>query len=171
MRTPVLRVGVDMVSLRELASMVETSGPTFLDSSWTRTEQAYCQGSISRLAARWAAKEATMKALGHGIGEIDPLDIEVHAVEGEPPDLHLHNTAAAHASASGLKELVLSLSHEADFALAFVVAYGPGLGNDLDRSSIVDLLAEGAAAGPAGSNAKFLRSHGIRKDGRTDGGQ
>ena len=160
MRIPGLRVGVDMVSIPELASMVETSGPTFLHSCWTRSEQAYCDGSIARLAVRWAAKEATMKALGHGIGEIDPLDVEVHAVEGEAPDLRLHNTAADHARAAGLDEIVLSLTHEADFALAFVVAFGPGPGTGhLDRSSFVSLLADGVAIGRAGLESKFLRGH------------
>jgi holo-[acyl-carrier protein] synthase len=160
MKIPCLRVGVDMVSIPELASMVETSGPTFLDSCWTRTEQAYCDGSIPRLAARWAAKEATMKALGHGIGEIDPLDVEVHAVEGAAPGLRLHNMAADHARAAGLDELVLSLTHEANFALAFVVAYGAGPGTrDLDRSGIVRLLADGVAAGRAGLDSRFLRGN------------
>lgn len=151
-----LRVGVDMVSIRELASMVETSGPTFLDSCWTRAEQAYCAGSIPRLAARWAAKEATMKALGHGIGEIDPLDIEVHAVEGEAPALRLHDTAAAHAREAGVGQFALSLTHEADFALAFVVAAGSGTTKALGRNSILRAMSDGIAAGRANMRSGFL---------------
>jgi len=117
-----LRAGVDLVNIRELADMLETSGPSFIDSCWTGDEQAYCNGSVARLAARWAAKEATMKALGHGIGEIDPLDIEVVAQEGRPPRLCLRRTAQACAYAAGVYEFALSVSHEGDFAIAFVVA-------------------------------------------------
>lgn len=119
-------LGVDMVSITELTDMLQASGPAFLDSCWTRNEQAYCAGSAARLAARWAAKEATMKALGHGIGEVDPLDIEVTAVEGDPPRLSLTRTAAAFAREAGLTSFALSLTHEEDFALAFVVAIRSG---------------------------------------------
>src|SRR4051812_44292834 len=104
-----LRVGVDMVSIPELSDMVETSGPIFMDFCWTHAEQTYCGGSISRLAARWAAKEATMKALGHGIGEVDPLDIEVYAVEGGAPGLRLRGNAAAFARELGASHYSLSL--------------------------------------------------------------
>ncbi|MCT1548980.1 holo-ACP synthase [Brevibacterium casei] len=126
MNASLLRVGVDMVNIRELANMLETSETTFLDSCWTEAEQTYCAGSVPRLAARWAAKEAAMKALGHGLGEVDPLDIEVQAVEGEAPTLHLRASAAAYAAEAEINSLALSLTHETDFALAFVVALGAG---------------------------------------------
>lgn len=142
MAASTLRVGVDMVNIRELTDMIETSGPTFLDSCWTRAEQAYSAGSVARLAARWAAKEATMKALGHGIGEVDPIDIEVHALEGEPPGLQLRGTAAGYAHEMGLSHIALSLTHEADFAVAFVAAYGPG---PLDRDGILTALVDGTS--------------------------
>lgn len=63
-----------------------------------------------------------MKALGHGIGEVDPLDIEVRAIEGQAPELHLHREAAAMSAARGFDSLALSLSYDADYAVAFVVA-------------------------------------------------
>lgn len=125
-----LGVGVDMVDARELADMIESSGPSFMDFCWTPAEQAYCAGSITRLAARWAAKEATMKALGHGIGEIDPIDIEVVSVEGEPPSLQLHGSAAAHARELRISHLAVSLTHEANFAVAFVLVMGDGVDRD-----------------------------------------
>jgi holo-[acyl-carrier protein] synthase len=119
---PKLRVGVDLVNIPEVARMLQTSGPTFLDSCWTPAEQEYCSGSAPRLAARWAAKEATMKALGQGIGDVDPIDIEVVAEEGQTPHLRLHGTAQQRAREIGVNDLALSMSHESDLAIAFVVA-------------------------------------------------
>lgn len=147
-----LGVGVDMVDIRELADMIETSGTSFMDSCWTPAEQAYCAGSITRLAARWAAKEATMKALGHGIGEVDPLDIEVVSAEGEPPSLQLHGRAAALARDLRMSHLAVSLTHESNFAVAFVV----GMGDDFDTE-------EGAIGlAIAGSAVTSHRSRAIR---------
>lgn len=118
-----LHVGVNLVNVPELARMLQTSGPTFLDSCWTAAEQEYCNGSVPRLAARWAAKEATMKALGQGIGDVDPIDIEVAAKEGQTPHLRLYGTAQRRAQEIGVNDLALSMSHESDLAVAFVVAY------------------------------------------------
>ncbi len=118
-----MRVGVDMVSLPALAALIETSGGGFIDACWTGEEQRYCNGSLDRLAARWAAKEATMKAIGHGLGEIDPIDIEVAAVEGEAPELRLQGSARIHAERAGLERFELSLCHEGELALAYVLAH------------------------------------------------
>lgn len=119
-----LGVGVDMVDAAELAEMIESSGPSFMNLCWTPTERASCAGSIPRLAARWAAKEATMKALGRGIGEVDPTDIEVVSIEGERPVLQLHGSAEAIARERRVSSVALSLTHDGTFAVAFVVAMG-----------------------------------------------
>lgn len=114
-------VGVDLVSVTQTAAMLEASGQPYRDQCWTAAEQRYCGDSAARFAARWAAKEAAMKALGHGIGEVDPVDIEVVAVEGQRPVLRLSGTALGFASEAGV-ELSLSMSHEGDLAVAFVAA-------------------------------------------------
>lgn len=114
-------VGVDLVSITQMTAMLEASGQSYRDQCWTVDEQVYCGGSAARYAARWAAKEAAMKALGHGIGEIDPVDIEVVGVEGQRPVLRLSGTARAFAEAAGV-ELTVSMSHEGDIATAVVVA-------------------------------------------------
>ena len=88
-----LRVGVDLVSVPDLDRMLQAAGKSFLDSCWTVAEQEYCRGSVPSLAARWAAKEATMKALERGIGDVEPTDIEVIAELGKAPRLHLCGTA------------------------------------------------------------------------------
>lgn len=117
-------VGVDMVDTTELADLIETSGRSFMDLCWTPSEQVYCAGSIPSLAARWAAKEATMKALGRGIGVIDPIDIEVVSIEGEPPALRLYGSAETIARERRMSHLAVSLTHEGTFAIAFVLAMG-----------------------------------------------
>ncbi|MEU0880137.1 holo-ACP synthase [Lentzea sp. NPDC005914] len=119
-----MRTGVDMVDVNRLARMVELTGDEFLDSSWTRTERLYCARRPERLATRWAAKEATMKALGQGVGQISPLEIEVAAVEGEMPTLVLRGHALERAQALGLDTWSVSLTHEDRWALAFVVGVG-----------------------------------------------
>ncbi|MCC6233469.1 MAG: 4'-phosphopantetheinyl transferase superfamily protein [Verrucomicrobiales bacterium] len=113
-------VGIDLVSITEITAMLEASGQPYRDQCWTVDEQAYCADSAARYAARWAAKEAAMKALGHGIGEIEPTDIEVVAVEGQRPVLRLTGTARAFADAAGV-ELVVSMSHEGAIATAVVI--------------------------------------------------
>lgn len=94
----------------------------FLLRAWTVAELAYCNGDADRLAARWAAKEAMMKALGVGIGTIAPLDIEVIHDPAGAPELHLSGSAARRADELALQGWSLSLSHERGLAVAFVVA-------------------------------------------------
>ena len=134
-----LGVGVDMVDTGELAEMVESSGPSFLDLCWTPSEQAYCSGSIPRLAARWAAKEATMKALGHGIGEVDPIDIEVVSLEGELPRLQLYGSAEAIARERRVGHVAVSLTHGGPLAVAFVVAVGEAVDPEAGTATGIDL--------------------------------
>jgi hypothetical protein len=64
-----------------------------------------------------------MKAVGHGIGEIDPIDIEVEASEALPPELRLRDSAAIHAERVGLTHFAVSLCHEGDLATAYVVGH------------------------------------------------
>lgn len=119
-----LRTGVDLVEIASVRRMAESGGRAFLDQTWTEAEQAYCAGEPARLAARWGAKEAVMKALGVGFPDIEHLDIEVVSVQGVAPRLRLTGDASQCASDLHLTEWSLSLSHEMGLALAFVVATG-----------------------------------------------
>lgn len=125
-----LRVGVDVVDVGQLEQML-AGDPMFQQLCWTSGELALCHGAVDRLAARWAAKEAVMKALGRGIGEIEPTDIEVVGGEGEQPGIRLHGSAALAAAELGALDWALSLSHDGGIAIAFVIAQfrppnGPG---------------------------------------------
>jgi holo-[acyl-carrier protein] synthase len=114
--------GIDLVDLTIFASLHETGGQAFLANGWTNAERFDAQGSVERLAARWAAKEAVMKALRCGLGEVDPLDIEILTDPGGAPRVSLHRNALAAAAALGVVRWHVSLSHEGGWAAAVAVA-------------------------------------------------
>lgn len=129
MITTPLRIGVDLVDVVRLQGMIDDCGPEFLASAWTPTELRDCDGDAQRLAARWAAKEATMKALDAAIGTVSPLDIEVHSSLTGAPSLTIHRAALARAEELKIGHWSLALSHEAGLAVAFVVALAGGTNN------------------------------------------
>jgi len=120
----VLAVGVDMVEISRIEAVLERHGDRFMQRVYTQGERAYANGRPSALAARWAAKEATAKALGTGIGQVSFQEIEVICNTRGKPDLHLYGNAARLAARLHLTQFALSLSHTADYALAFVVGTG-----------------------------------------------
>ncbi len=117
-----IAVGVDMVEISRIQAVLERQGDRFLRRVYTDRELAYANGRPSALATRWAAKEATAKALGTGIGPVSFREIEVVCDARGKPELYLHGNAARLAARLHLSQFVLSLSHAADYALALVVA-------------------------------------------------
>ena len=77
---------------------------------------------VERLAARFAAKEAVMKALGVGLGAFALRDVEVVRAESGAPELVLHGAAAALADGLGVTSWKVSLTHTAHTAVAVVAA-------------------------------------------------
>lgn len=118
----VLRVGTDLVQVARVEHLIAAVGEPFLARAWTPAEREASRGRPESLAARWAAKEAAIKTLGVGVDAVPMTDIEV----GPGPSLQLHGAAAQLATQLGLAEWAVSLSHDGGFALAFVVATGPG---------------------------------------------
>lgn len=114
--------GIDLVNLATFASLHSTGGRAFLDNGWTNAEQHDAEGSPERLAARWAAKEAVMKALRCGLGDLDPLDIEILTEPDGAPRVALHRNALAAATALGVARWHVSLSHEDGWAAAVAIA-------------------------------------------------
>ncbi|GAB4530042.1 MAG: holo-ACP synthase [Anaerolineae bacterium] len=117
-----LAAGVDLVEISRIGAVLERHGDRFLARVYTAGELAYARGQLPALAARWAAKEAAAKALGCGIGQVSFQDIEVVCDRQGKPELVLHGEATRLAAQLGLEQFALSLSHTADYALAFVVA-------------------------------------------------
>ncbi|MCL0099479.1 holo-ACP synthase [Dehalococcoidia bacterium] len=113
--------GVDMVEISRIRSVSERYGERFLRRIYTEGEAIYCRGRAPQLAARFAAKEAVMKALGTGIRGVKWRDIEVVRQTGGPPMIVLHGTALARAKRLEIDHLSVSLTHSQDYAMAFVV--------------------------------------------------
>lgn len=116
-----------MVATSRLSAHLQSGGNPFTDLVWTKPEQEACQGRLDQLAARWAVKEAVMKALGVGWPDVEWLDISVETV-GVRPLLTLHGSALVEAERLGLTDWEISISHEDTssdtLAMAFVVAQG-----------------------------------------------
>ena len=117
-----LSTGVDIVEIPRVRGVLGRYGRRFLERIFTEGEIAYCRGRAPNLAARFAAKEATMKALGTGTRGVGWKDIEVLRKESGEPHIRLHGRAEARAQRLGVVEISLSLSHCQEYAVAFVVA-------------------------------------------------
>jgi holo-[acyl-carrier protein] synthase len=121
-----LRVGIDLVQIRRIAESLEAHGERFLERVFTEDEIAYAKAcpaqTNARLAARFAAKEATIKALGLAEHPVIWRDIEVRRAPSGACEMALHRTIRQLAAEKGNLELAVSLSHEGDYATAVVVA-------------------------------------------------
>lgn len=114
--------GIDVVDMTLFASLHDAGGAAFLANGWTSAEQDDANGSVERLAARWAAKEAVMKALRRGLGDLDPLDIEILTVPDGSPRVVLRRSARATANALGVAAWHVSMCHEEGWAVAMAIA-------------------------------------------------
>lgn len=121
----IIGIGTDIIRVERIAHLLEKYGARFLDKVFTPAEQKWCQEHdrpAERLAVRFAAKEAMMKALGTGWSRgILFQDIEVEADNRSRPRIRLHGYAAEFAQRHSVSAIHLSLSHEEEYAVAFVV--------------------------------------------------
>jgi len=122
---PVVRTGVDIVAVARVARLASEDARA-LDDVFTPDELAYCRrrGSANEhLAARFAAKEAVLKAFGTGIGRrMRWTDVQIVKERSGRPCVRLHGEVAAWAERSGLTEVDVSLSHAAGLAVAQAVS-------------------------------------------------
>ena len=124
---PGVRLGFDLVQVSQVAHSIECFGAAFRERLFTPGELAYAQSgsgvSAERLAARFAAKEAVIKTLQLSDAGIGWRDIEVVKREDGACELQLHGRVAALAAQMGVDRLLLSLSHDGDYAGAMVTAF------------------------------------------------
>jgi holo-[acyl-carrier protein] synthase len=119
--------GIDIVEVQRIAEMEREHGDRFLQRCYTPAELAYCnegrQGRRGeRLAVRFAAKEAVLKALGTGWRSgIGWTDVEVVSLPSGKPTVRLHGKAAEVAAGLGITAWSLSLSHTREYAVASAV--------------------------------------------------
>lgn len=120
-----LRVGFDLVQISKIQASVDSFGKQFQDKLFTEAEVSYCYSGVDlwgeRLAARFAAKEATIKALQLANAGVSWRDIEVCKLPSGDCELVLHGHVAELASQLGVEHMALSMSHDGDYAGATVV--------------------------------------------------
>lgn len=119
--------GIDVVEMDRFRRVLDRHPARFLARVYTSAEVAFCRGRVPELAARFAAKEATMKALGTGIRGAGWREIEVLPNRRGKPLLLLHGRAAQRAEAIGLSDVDVTLTTARDFAAAVVVGHITGL--------------------------------------------
>ncbi len=125
---PLLAHGVDLVHCPRIARVWQTHGNRFLERVYTEQERSYCldcKDPVLRLAGRFAAKEAVMKLLGTGWrGGIEWTDIETLPDPLGKPLVRLYGPAEKIAASLGIKTILISISHTADYALASAIGVG-----------------------------------------------
>jgi len=112
-------IGVDVVGLERFAQQLEGT-PRLRERLFAESERGL---PVHSLAARFAAKEALIKALGRSDG-LSWTEIEIVPDEHGDPGFRLHGSAAEAVAGHGVRRLHLSLTHDAGVAVAFVVAEG-----------------------------------------------
>jgi len=121
----IVGTGVDITEVGRIRAAMERFGDRFIQRVFTPEEARYSLGKANaaeRLAARFAAKEAGMKAIGTGLRHgVTWQDVEVVRLPGQRPNLKFSGKAAEFAARLGCKRTHLSLSHTADQAIAHVI--------------------------------------------------
>jgi holo-[acyl-carrier protein] synthase len=143
-----VRVGLDLVDVSEVATSVRHFGDRYVRRVYTSHEIACCGGStavvVAGLAARFAAKEATIKVLRPVGHQPDWRSIEVRREAGGWCSISLSGHAAALAEQAGIADLAVSLTHEGGMAAAVVVA------NCVDAMDVNGSSVPGRARGGIG---------------------
>jgi holo-[acyl-carrier protein] synthase len=116
-------IGIDLVEVDRIQKIIEKYGDKFLKKFFTDREILYCNYSqrlrYQRFAARFAAKEALVKALGERA--FPWTDIEIAKDETDRPDFELYGQAAQYANEHGVVDVYVSLSHTKTMAAAQVL--------------------------------------------------
>ncbi len=124
----IVGTGVDLAEVPRIKASIERFGARFIHRVYTAAEIAYVErkaNKYERYAARFAAKEAGMKAIGTGWhGGVTWQDFEVANLPSGKPTLRLHGVAATIAEKLGVKNVALSLTHTAELGMAHVILEG-----------------------------------------------
>ena len=124
-KLPKVKIGTDICQIDRIKSAYKHYGKRFLQRILTGNEIKYVTSKkrslINRLAGRFAAKEATSKVLGTGLRGVYFKEIEVLREKSGAPKIILHKRAKKKAKEEGLVNFEVSISHERDFAVAFVI--------------------------------------------------
>lgn len=120
--------GIDLMDLEEVRRLIDDPAGHFLTRCFTEGERAAAgdgPNRLDRLAGRFAAKEAVLKALGTGFGgKIGFADVEILTLPSGAPSVVLHGGAIEAATALGVVRWLLSTSHAGSSAIASAIALG-----------------------------------------------
>ena len=121
----IVGTGVDLAEVPRIKASIERYGEKFIRRIYTPAEIAYVErkaNKYERYAARFAAKEAGMKAIGTGWRRgVTWQDFEVANLRSGKPTLLLHGVAAGFAEKLGVKHISLSITHTAGLGMAHVI--------------------------------------------------
>jgi holo-[acyl-carrier protein] synthase len=124
----IVAIGIDVVEISRIEEVFARRGDRFRARVFTDAEISYCERRASKLAsyaARFAAKEAAMKALGTGWSDgVGWRDVEVVSEQNGAPALQLHGRALARLREIGAKRAHVSLTHSGNLAIAEVLLEG-----------------------------------------------
>ena len=115
--------GIDIIEIARIKNVLIKHPKRFLEKIFTEYERNYCRGRSTQLAARFAAKEAAMKALGTGVRGVGWKEIEVQRLPSGKPYIKLHGRANERAKFIGVEKIELSISHSKELATAMVIMY------------------------------------------------
>jgi holo-[acyl-carrier protein] synthase len=117
--------GIDIIEVERLRGTIERRGKAFLERVFTPAELEYCgrdRRQFRRLAARFAAKEAILKALGIGLRQVKWVDAEIMNDSLGKPVAVLRGRMAEIAAERGVGRVIITLSHSRDYAVAQAIA-------------------------------------------------
>jgi holo-[acyl-carrier protein] synthase len=115
-------LGIDIIRVDRIRTALAKFGERFSNRVLTPAERAYVRGRPETMAGRWAAKEAVSKVLGLGVRGIGWREIEIERLPTGQPSVRLHDRAAVRAKQLGMGRIAVSISHEAEYAVA--IAFG-----------------------------------------------
>ncbi len=125
----VVGIGIDSVEIVRIKRAVARAGEKFLKRVFTESEQAYCNARRDRFscyAARFAAEEAVLKAIGTGLAGCRWTDVEIRRLPGSGPEVMFSGRAAELAGKKRIAGSLVSISHDRERAIAFALVIGAG---------------------------------------------
>jgi holo-[acyl-carrier protein] synthase len=115
-------LGIDIIKVDRIRAAIEKFGARFSRRVLTPSEQRYVRDRPETFAGRWAAKEAVSKVLGLGVRGIGWREIEIERLPTGQPAVRLHGRAEVRSRQLGMARIAVSITHEADYAVA--IAFG-----------------------------------------------
>jgi holo-[acyl-carrier-protein] synthase len=115
-------LGIDIIQVSRIQATLAKFGRRFSRRVLTEAEDRYVRDRPENFAGRWAAKEAVSKVLGLGVRGVGWTEIEIQRLPTGQPAVRLHGRARQRAEQLGMERIAVSISHEAEYAVA--IAFG-----------------------------------------------